>query len=819
MNTTWFLSIPAMMFPEREALVFEDTRLTYAQLQDRVDRLTSAIRSLGLGRGSRVGMLQTNCSQYVEAYYATSKMGGIFVPLNYRSGGEELKAMINTALVDVLFVGDRFVDLASAIRPDTPSVRQLVAIDSAHEGTLSFDDLLSEASGDGVEEEMEGDETNVMIFTSGTTGLPKAVMLSYSNFLEYVFQTVEPADGIRWGATLLCAPLYHISGSTAIMSSIYAGRRLVLMRQFDALEWLRLAQQERITNAFLVPAMLKKLLDEPALIKSDLSSLETLTYGAAPMPLPVIRQAIETLPRNIGFINAFGQTETTATVTMLLPEDHRIEGSPEEIEKKVKRLGSIGRALPDAEIKVGDEDGQEVPRGEIGELVVRTSRLMKGYVGQERLSQGLLLGGWMRTRDLGRMDEDGYVFLDGRKDDLIIPGEGSPRSPGVETVLVYPDVSIEGEQQTWKSGRSTLIPHRETRFGRPCVDDVLRFLSTVYESIEIDRLRSNYLSGICDLVPASAYGFHLLEPQARLQPLLSGDGVADYFIYPETRVSSVFDYLPMHMVWTQERECGKTVAPGSDWRCDHWQEVVDPSRPAYFVRTPIVSADGRFLGALSFVRSGERPAFKYSELGMIRLVAHHMCVVLANALKYAEISERYSVAEGALQVIGAAVVVSDTSGSTKVANLQARRLMGQENPDPVTVDCIREGVRRNLLEMKASGKRIITSTIHLPSHNQTGYDCLALRSVRIPSGEQAVATFLYNLDQVPSFRHLSSLLSKREIDVLELVAQGLHNKEIAESLVVTSNTVKHHLKQIFLKMRVNSRSELLAKAFSSVSEG
>jgi acyl-CoA synthetase (AMP-forming)/AMP-acid ligase II len=207
------------------------------------------------------------------------------------------------------------------------------------------------------------------------------------------------------------------------------------MRQFDSKEWLHLVQQERITNAFLVPTMLKRLLDEPDLDEYDLSSLETLSYGAAPMPVPVIRRAIEKLPKSIGFINAFGQTETTSTVTMLLPEDHRLDGPPEEVEKKLKRLSSIGRPLPDVEIRIVNDEGREVARGEIGEIILRTSRLMKGYIGQDTTTQEILVDGWIHTRDLGWIDDDGYLYLAGRRDDLIIRGGENIDPSEIEAVL------------------------------------------------------------------------------------------------------------------------------------------------------------------------------------------------------------------------------------------------------------------------------------------------------------------------------------------------------------------------------------------------
>lgn len=220
-----------------------------------------------------------------------------------------------------------------------------------------------------------------------------------------------------------------------MLTNVFTGRRLVILRQFDAAEWLETVRRERITHTFLVPTMLKRVLDDPAFGDKACSSLQILAYGAAPMPVPVIRQAIAMFPPTVGFVNAFGQTETTATVTMLLPEDHRLEGSAPEIEHKLQRLASIGRPLPDVEVRIVDTEGAEVAPGEIGEIVVRTPRLMKGYVSQDHATAPTIVNGWLHTRDMGWMDADGYLYLAGRKDDLIIRGGENISPAEVEAVL------------------------------------------------------------------------------------------------------------------------------------------------------------------------------------------------------------------------------------------------------------------------------------------------------------------------------------------------------------------------------------------------
>ena len=219
-----------------------------------------------------------------------------------------------------------------------------------------------------------------------------------------------------------------------MMTTLWTGRTLVLQPQFDPRGWLDLVERERITHGFVVPTMMKQLLDQPDLGARDLSSLEVLSYGGAQMPFPVIRRAIERFPKHVGFVNAFGQTETTSTLTVLGPDDHRLEGTPEEIEIRTKRLKSIGRPLPDVEVRVVDESGGALPAGEVGEIHVRTPRAMKGYAGATE--SPFTSDGWLPTRDMGWIDEDGYLYVAGRKDDMIIRGGENIAPAEVEAVLV-----------------------------------------------------------------------------------------------------------------------------------------------------------------------------------------------------------------------------------------------------------------------------------------------------------------------------------------------------------------------------------------------
>ena len=356
MNLAELLSIPAGMMPDRTVVRFDDRQLTYAEFQDAVGRMAGALRVLGVQPGDRVAVLDTNTPEVIQTAYAAASLGAVFVPLNYRARSGELLHMLTAAAPRLLLVGARYLELARELCPACAAPPRLVTLDHASPEIAHLADIA--AAADAVAPvDVADDDLAVLMFTSGTTANAKATMLAHADLVNYVFGTTDAADESEREAVLIAAPIYHIAGLTAVHTAVFAGRRIVLMRQFDAVEWLRLAAGERVTHAFLVPTMLKRVLDHPRFASADLSSLRVLSYGAAPMPLNVIRRAITSFPASVQFVNAFGQTETTGTVTMLSPLDHRLDGAPAEVEANLRRLSSVGRPLPDVTIQVIDVDG------------------------------------------------------------------------------------------------------------------------------------------------------------------------------------------------------------------------------------------------------------------------------------------------------------------------------------------------------------------------------------------------------------------------------------------------------------------------------
>ena len=346
MNTAEFLTIANMIAPDKEAIVFEEKRLTYAELNSRANQLASQMQAWGVGSGDRVGIMQVNCNEIIETYFAAAKLGAIFVPLSFRGRAEEIRHMVNASESKVVIAGSRYLGMVDELRPVLNTVEHYVSMEGTADGWEPYEDILAAQPTDDIMTDVDDDDTTILMFTAGTTGLPKGVMLTFGGVSSYSLSNVTPVDPDQVEKNILTVPLYHVAGMQAVISAIFGMRTLVIQRQFEAESWMKLVQDEKVSRAMMVPTMLKMLLDHPARPNYDISSLDVLTYGAAPMPKEIIKRAIMEL-EDTQFINAFGQTEASATITALMPDDHNVKGlSEEEREKKFERLSSIGKPLP-----------------------------------------------------------------------------------------------------------------------------------------------------------------------------------------------------------------------------------------------------------------------------------------------------------------------------------------------------------------------------------------------------------------------------------------------------------------------------------------
>jgi len=358
-------------------------------------------------RGYRsVLYLGANHLAYPVALFGAALAGVEFVPLNYRLGEEQLTGLLARhpgALV---------------LRPGD--------LDALLEPASTPPDIVAPQDPDGVA---------VLIYTSGTTSEPKAALLRHRHLLAYLLNTLEFSSAAETDAALVAAPPYHIAGLTNLLSNLYTGRRVVYLAAFDAAGWLETVRRERVTHAMLVPTMLARIVSE---VDGDAGTptLSSLAYGGARTPRPVLERALKVFP-DTGFVNAYGLTETASTIAVLGPEDHRAALASSD-PAVAGRLGSVGRALPGIEIEIRTEDGNPAGAGETGLVFVRGEQISGEYGGRSCLDAE----GWFATRDLGRLDAEGYLFIEGRADDTIIRGGENIAPAEIEDVLLdHPGVT------------------------------------------------------------------------------------------------------------------------------------------------------------------------------------------------------------------------------------------------------------------------------------------------------------------------------------------------------------------------------------------
>jgi fatty-acyl-CoA synthase len=411
MQTTLLLDIAADACPDRAALVGMD----FAGLRARANAAAHWLRESGAENAVFVGL---NGNAVPLMLFASGMAGLPFVPVNYRLADADLRKLIARTAPALVVIDDDMADRIDGIEGITLIARS------------AFEAQFIEGDAPELVDQPESDnEIAILLFTSGTTGDPKAAVLRHANLTSYVMSTVEFLGSEEDEAALVCVPPYHIAGISAILTSTYGGRRIVYLPAFTPEDWVSLAAKERITNAMVVPTMLDRILDVMAKTGETLPALRALSYGGGRMPEPVIARALKALP-HVDFVNAYGLTETSSTVALLGAEDHRIAISSDD-PKVRRRLGSVGKVLPSLELEIRGDDGAVLGPEQSGEVYVRGEQVSGEYLHKKAISDD----GWFATNDGGWLDEEGYLFVEGRLDDVIVRG-GENISPGeIEDIL------------------------------------------------------------------------------------------------------------------------------------------------------------------------------------------------------------------------------------------------------------------------------------------------------------------------------------------------------------------------------------------------
>ena len=420
MNLLVLLEMSSGAMGDRVTVGALDGGLTFEQLFDRAARGATYLRNHS---GERLLYAGISSPVLPVAMYASSWAGKPYVPLNYRLADDRLRMLISRQAPAVLVCDpgteDRFASIDGIEVLTTDAFNAAIDTAEAAEPDWSMDE----------------DDVAVLLHTSGTTGDPKIAILRQKHLTAYVLGSIEFMGAGEEEATLVSVPPYHIAGIAAMITSGFSGRRIVQLPTFEPAEWVRLVRDNAVTHAMVVPTMLGRILDE---LEDGLGlpSIQHLSYGGGRMPLPVIERAMKLLPQ-VNFVNAYGLTETSSSIAVLGPQDHRDAWSSDDPLVR-RRLGSVGKPLPTVEISIRGPLGEELPIGEKGEIWVRGDQVSGEYASKRALNQD----GWFPTNDAGSFDEGGYLFIEGRIDDVIVRG-GENLSPGeIEDVLLqHPSVS------------------------------------------------------------------------------------------------------------------------------------------------------------------------------------------------------------------------------------------------------------------------------------------------------------------------------------------------------------------------------------------
>lgn len=414
--------------PESVALKFEGRTTTYRILNARTNRVARALHADKVLKDDRIGYLAKNSDYFFEILLGSAKMGAVTLPIGWRLAPAEIAYMLENGDVAILFVGPEFADLARQAVAIAGQPVQIVELeDETTNGYVAWRDRQSD---DDPEITLRPSDTTLQLYTSGTTGRPKGVMLTHHNLLDMWIRAGQSGiDCFDWAeddACLVAMPLAHIGGTGWGVVGLLNGAALVILRDFDPAAALALIEPERITKLFMVPAALNFMIQMAGAMNINYSQLKLIFYGASPIPIDLLRQCMEVF--GCRFCQQYGMTEACGTIVYLPPEDHDSQGN--------RRMKSAGRAMPGIEIKIVDTQGNDLPAETVGEIATRSTSNMAGYWKNEAATRETLdANGWLRTGDAGYLDEDGYLYIHDRVKDMIISGAENIYPAEVENAI------------------------------------------------------------------------------------------------------------------------------------------------------------------------------------------------------------------------------------------------------------------------------------------------------------------------------------------------------------------------------------------------
>ena len=421
----------AILYSDKDAFIEGTERITYGHFNDRVNRLIHALYSLGLAKGDVLGVLSWNCYEYFDVVGAAMKGGFIVSPYNPRLQAEELQYLINYSEAKVLFVGREQVEMVGDLRKRCPKLMTFISFVGPHPATIPHRDLLAGVSTE-PDRSIKEDDPFAIFYTSGTTGVPRGALYTHRRKMEDARNFAMGLTAEAGNTQVLCLPLFHVAAMSYSLGFLYAGGLTVIMPQhtFDPGATLQTIQDVKATDIHLVPTHLVAILALPNVQQYDLISLKRMWYAASPMPVELLKRAMEVF--GPVFIQAYGQTESGPLVTYLSKEDHDVLDKPPQ-EQRV--LASIGQPCPGIHLRIVDKDNNDVKAGEIGEIIVESKSLMVQYWRKPEETKETIIDGWLHTGDLGYYDNKAHIYLVDRKKEMIITGGENVYPREIEEVL------------------------------------------------------------------------------------------------------------------------------------------------------------------------------------------------------------------------------------------------------------------------------------------------------------------------------------------------------------------------------------------------
>lgn len=419
-----------LLYPDREAFVYGPQRVTFAEYNTRVNSLIHALRDMGVKEGDILGVLSWNCLEYMDVFGAAEKGGFIIAPLNVRLSANELDYLINDSEANTLFVGAELADMVTTLKAGIPNVRHFISFEESLPGMECHADLLARYPTDEPDKEVDDEDRLFVCYTSGTTGRPRGTLYTHQRFREDIMcHTIEvPIGSEDKGISLM--PLFHIGGIIVYAYLFYQAATSVIMKLFDPKALLEVIEKEKITNVALVPTHLAVMLDLPDFNKYDVSSIRRIYYAGSPMPKELLMRGIEAF--GPVFFQAYGQTESGPEIAFLKEKDHEVMNMPPQ---KQRRLSSCGRPALGVHVRIVDENNNDVPAGEVGEIIVQSRHIMNEYWKKPADTRATIVDGWLHTGDMGLYDEDGYIYIVDRKQDMIVSGGENIYPREVEEIL------------------------------------------------------------------------------------------------------------------------------------------------------------------------------------------------------------------------------------------------------------------------------------------------------------------------------------------------------------------------------------------------